>query len=154
MSGQAAQQALFGRQEPLPTPRTHRHTTNDLDLVAAVVRLAADPGYVLIGPSERVYRRDPTTKGAVEAVPAYEQEAVTQLLASGHLSIGGTHRVHHGGREGAASSVLVPKTTRAMVRRWAALQPIHGPTGHHSTPRAPHDTASPTTTTTEARRPR
>lgn len=125
---QPVQKALFGRQQPLPAPsRKLRPVTNDLDLVVSVIRRARDPGYVLVGPSERVLIRDPGGgKGAVEAVPKYEQDTVAQLLTSGHLTVGGTHHVLYGSREGPARAVLVTKAARTMVDRWAALRPLNG----------------------------
>jgi hypothetical protein len=120
-----AQGGLWGRQQPLPTASTtaRRAAVNDLDLVASVVAAAQDPGYVLIGASERVFLRDPARNGFVTVVPRYEADTVAQLLDSGHLKIGGTHLVSDGRREGPARSVLVPAATRAMLARWAALHP-------------------------------
>ena len=122
-----AQVGLWGRREPLPAARKApgRAATNDLDLFASVVTSAQDPGYVLIGPAERVMLRDPTCgKTHVTTVPRYEADTVAQLLDAGHLKIGGTHVVTDGRREGPARSVLVPTATKAMVARWAALRPL------------------------------
>jgi hypothetical protein len=124
-----AQKALFGKQEPIPAPRKPTVATQDPELVASVVRAAMSRGYVLIGPAQRVFLRESgeTRKGArVEAVPRYEEDTVRQLLDSGHLSTGGTHIVRHGGNEGPATSVLVPRPTRAMVARWGSYVPLHG----------------------------
>jgi hypothetical protein len=96
--------------------------TNDLDLVASVIRNAQDPGYVLIGSGERVYLRDPNRNHRVQPVPRYEADTVTQLLDHGHLKAGGTHVVSDGRHEGPARSVLVPAATRAMAARRAALR--------------------------------
>jgi hypothetical protein len=126
-AGQPAQKALWGRQEPLSPPRRPAPTTKDRDLIEAVIQRAQDPGYVLIGPAERVFTRDPARKGVVEAVPKYEQDAVAQLLASGHLRIGGTHHVTYGDRNGPASAVLVPRATRQLADRWARLRPPADP---------------------------
>lgn len=122
-----AQKALFGPQQPIPAQRRPQTTINDPELVAAVIRTATDPGYVLIGPAERVFLRESgaTGRGApVEPVPSYERDTVRQLLDAGHLTVGGTHIVRYGGREGPARSVLVPKATRNMVARWANLRPL------------------------------
>ncbi|WP_094920321.1 hypothetical protein [Pseudonocardia sp. MH-G8] len=125
-----AQKALFGRQEPVPGPgKAATSATNDPELIADVVRIATDPGYVVIGAAERVFRRaDGTTQkgGPVEPVPAYEQDVVRQLLSTGQLKTGGAHTVRHGGREGSGSSVLVPRATRDMVTRWSNLAPLNG----------------------------
>ena len=126
-----AQTGLWGRQETLPAPTTRttarsagRGAVNDLDLVASVVASAQDPGYVVIGASERVFLRDPSRKGFVTTVPRYEADTVAQLLDHGQLRLGGTHVVSDGRHEGPARSVLVPTATRAMVARWAALAPL------------------------------
>lgn len=126
--GQAPeQQGLWGAAEPVPvTPKAARRAVHDMDLLASVVKSAIDPGYVLIGPAERVYLRDPTRDGAVDPVPVYEADAVVQLLSSGHLKVGGAHRVRTAGREGHANAVLVPRDTKLMVRRWDALAPLGG----------------------------
>ena len=125
-----AQKAFFGRQEPVPgTSKAGAAATNDPELIADVVRIATEPGYVVIGAAERVFRRVDGTKtkgGPVEPVPAYEQDVVRQLLSTGQLRTGGTHTVRYGGREGSASSVLVPRGTRDMVTRWSNLAPLNG----------------------------
>ena len=125
-----AQKALFGRQEPIPASgKAGAAATNDPELIADVVRIATDPGYVVIGPAERVFRRvDGTTQkgGPVEPVPAYEQDVVRQLLSTGQLKTGGPHTVRYSGKEGTATSVLVPRTTRDMVTRWSNLAPLNG----------------------------
>jgi hypothetical protein len=106
--------------ELVPDSPPARTETNDIELIADVIRAAIDPGYVLIGPARRVFRRvDGTHKGArVDTVPTYEQDAVHQSLDAGHLTVGGTHIVTYGGRQGPANSVLVRKSSRAMVTRW------------------------------------
>ncbi len=125
-----AQVELWGRQEPLPAAKSPRYTaTNDVDLFASVVASAQDPGYVLVGPAERVMLRDPSRKGLVVTVPRYEADTVAQLLDQGHLKVGGTHVVSDGRREGPARSVLVPAATRATLARWAALTPVAGRRG-------------------------
>ncbi|WP_345611972.1 hypothetical protein [Pseudonocardia adelaidensis] len=135
-----AQGALFGKQVPIPAPRTPTVATQDPELVASVVRAATARGYVLIGPAQRVFLRQAgeTRKGApVDPVPAYEQDTVRQLLDAGLLTTGGTHIVRHGGKEGPATSVLVPKATRAMVTRWDSYRPLYGRgTGHRVMRRA------------------
>jgi hypothetical protein len=122
-----AQKALWGRQEPLPATKPRANESNDLDLFAAIVATATDPGYVLIGPADKPFVREPGTKRDVEAVPRHEADAIAQMLDAGHLKIGGHHSVVHGNREGPARSVLVPAATRSMVRRWAALHALPAP---------------------------
>lgn len=140
MSPPATQGALFGDPAPLDTAapaRAARIGTNDLDLVAAVIRHATDPGYLLAGPTDRVLIRDPAGKDTVEAVPRYEAETVHQLLDAGHLTTGGTHHVACDGRDGPARAVLVPKPTRALIDRWAALQPLPAAAPAPSVPPGP-----------------
>jgi hypothetical protein len=121
---QPAQTGLWGRSEPLAKPAPARREVNDLDLIESVIRTATDPGYVLIGPAERVYLRERGSTRAVTRVPGYEADAVAQLLDSRHLSVGGTHIVRANGREGPARSVLVSKSARSMLARWQALRPL------------------------------
>jgi hypothetical protein len=122
------QSALFGDDPTSATSASAtRAETNDLDLIASAIRTAADPGYVLIGPTERVYLREPGSKHDVTAVPRYEAGAVAQLIESGHLEVGGIRIVRTGDREGPARSVLVTKAARAMVARWGALHPLTRP---------------------------
>lgn len=98
--------------------------SNDLDLIASVIRAALDPGYVLIGPAEHVYIREPGTKHDVAKTPTYEADAVTRLLRTGHLKAGEHHTVSTGSRQGPARAVLITAAARAMVRRWDALHPL------------------------------
>lgn len=118
---QPAQGGLWGRQEALPGDRGY-HDCNDLDLFVAVAQTAMDPGYVVIGPAERVCRRDPSNPGYVEPVASDEAAMVAQMLDSGHLKIGSTHPVAYGRRDGPARSVLVPQHTRTQLTRWANLR--------------------------------
>lgn len=127
-----AQKALWGRQEPLPVARPRPAESNDLDLFAAIVKTATDPGYVLIGPAEKPFVREPGTKRDVVPVPRYEADAIAQMLAAGHLKTGGRHHVVYGNREGPAHSVLVPTATRSMVARWEALRRLPRPRTEHA----------------------
>src|SRR4051794_12155110 len=98
-----------------------RPVTNDMDLIETVIGLAIDPGYVLPGAEQQVYRRITKRDADVEAVPSYEADAVHQLITSGHLNIGGTHQFWRGGWDSTGQSVLVPPRTRRQASRWAAL---------------------------------
>lgn len=121
-----AQRGLWGHQEPLPAPKPAPTAINDIDLFVSVVKAAQEPGYVVIGPAEKVYRREPSTAtDAVATVPRYESNMVSQMLDTGHLTIGGHHHVTYGDREGPARSVLVPARTRQMITRWANLRPLN-----------------------------
>jgi hypothetical protein len=106
--------------------------TNDLTLIREIIRFAVAPGFVLVGPAQRVLTYQPDRgRGFVAAVPKYEADAVAQLLDAGHLKVGGTHTVHYGDHTGPATSVLVPKATRDMVARWDSLRPLHPSPGQH-----------------------
>ncbi len=125
-----AQGGLWGRQEHLPTERGPGYSpSNDLGQFVAVARTAIEPGYVLIGQTERVFRRDPAWKGHVEPVPSYETAMVAQLLDSGHLTTGGTHHVTSGRHDGPARAVLVPRATRDQIDRWTHLHRLPRRTG-------------------------
>jgi hypothetical protein len=125
-----AQGGLWGRQETLRDGRGPGYTaSNDLDLFVAVAGTAIEPGYVLIGPTDGVFRRDPARKGHVGPVPRYEAAMVTQLLDSHHLTTGGTHQVTYGRQDGPARAVLVPRATRDQIDRWTHLHPLPRRTG-------------------------
>jgi hypothetical protein len=124
------QEALFG--DPAtpgaaPEQRADRSTA-DPDLVASVLRLAISPGYLLLGPVERVVRPLDNRIGArgvdVDPVPAFEADTVAQLLDSRHLRLGGTRQVTHAGRVVAATSVTVPSAGRRLLERWTATHTI------------------------------
>lgn len=103
-------------------PQAERTTVNDMDLIESVIRAALDPGYFVIGPAEKVYRRDATRKDSVERVPRYEEDTVHQLITQKLLRIGGSHEVMYGSYSGRANSVLVNKKTAAMARRWRSYK--------------------------------
>ena len=104
---------------------TGRPVTNDLELIIDVIRLALDPGYVLIGHTERVYRRDLDTHhhDRVVRTAGFEADAVLQLLDQHHFRRGGQHSVTCEAYAGPATSVLVPKATRGMLARLETLAP-------------------------------
>ncbi|NMI00854.1 hypothetical protein [Pseudonocardia acidicola] len=58
-----------------------------------VLRLARDPGYVLLGPADTVYQRAVHTREAARAMPVAADEATTvhHLLTAGRLTLG--HRI-------------------------------------------------------------
>ncbi|MDQ2709319.1 MAG: hypothetical protein M3Z25_17560 [Actinomycetota bacterium] len=116
------QGALFGGQQPIPTPRSAKTqpVTNDMDLIETVIRLAREPGYVLIGATDRVYRRRTGSHDEVQPVPGYEADAVHQLLAEKLLTTGGTHQVRYSRHEGRATSVLVTRATARRAARWSS----------------------------------
>lgn len=103
-------------------PQAERTAINDMDLIESVICAAMDPGYFVIGPTEKVYRRDATRKDAIERVPRYEEDTVHQLIAQKLFRIGGSHEVTYGPYSGRANSVLVNKKTAAMARRWRSYK--------------------------------
>ena len=116
------QDVLFG---PEPTPdsggpagRRAEHTGADKDLIAAVIRLARGPGYLLVGPAERVMRRDDHHRDGATPVPTYEADTVAHLLDSGHLTPGATHPGTIRGHERTARTVLVADRARRLLDRW------------------------------------
>ncbi len=120
------QEALFGDPAtpgPAPEQRADHHAA-DPDLIATVLRLATSPGYLLLGPAERVVRPGDTRPGArgvdVEAVPTYEADTVAQLLDSRHLRCVGTAQVTNDGRLVAATTLAVTPTGRRLLTRWTA----------------------------------
>lgn len=126
------QEALFGP-EPTPTsdgggagPRAE-HPTSDIELIATVLRLAADPGYLLIGPAEHVARRNDHHRDGATDVPTYEADTVAQLLDSGHLTIGATHPGTVHGHTSTARTVLVTSRARRQLDRWHATGVIARP---------------------------
>jgi hypothetical protein len=116
------QEALFG---PVPTPtpedgagRRAEHMAADKDLIAAVIRLARGPGYLLVGPSERVMRRDDQHRDGATPVPTYEADTVAHLLDSGHLTLGAPYPGTVHGHTRTACTVLVADRARRLLDRW------------------------------------
>ena len=87
----------------------------------AALNVARSPGYVLIGPSDCVFRRDNVDPATVERVPRHEQEAVTDLITSGALSVGERCRVTYGPRTGPAYAVDVIRGRAAPDARRRVL---------------------------------
>jgi hypothetical protein len=110
-----------------PAARPVRGLTNDMDLIESVISAALEPGYVVIGPAERVWRRvassDGRTDGRIERVPDYEDHAVHQLLDQALFTIGRALSVYGGAYEGRASMVCVSADTARMLRRWRSYLP-------------------------------
>ena len=111
---------LFGN-PVAPLPRTSKNDppTNDMDFIQQVLHTATTEQFMLVGPNEVVFRR--TTADYVERVSRTEDRAVHQLIDAKWLHVDGTHRVRYDRYTGPARSVLVPRKTRAVASRWAAL---------------------------------
>ncbi len=124
------QEALFGDPATPGTAAEQRadRATGDPELIATVLRLAITPGYLLLGPAERVVRPTDGRVGArgvdVDPVPAFEADTVAQLLDSRHLRLGGTRQVTCAGRVVAATTVSVPTAGRRLLDRWTATHTV------------------------------
>jgi hypothetical protein len=109
-----------------PCPRCQRGPprnsagSSDRDLVVSVLRTALGDGYAVIGHPMRVYRC--AGRGEIEEVPRYESDMVSQLLDQEALRVGGWHEYTCGSSAGRGRSVIVPRATRTLLNRWAALQ--------------------------------
>jgi len=114
---------LFGNpvDEPVTTGPA-APSINDMNLIEKVLQVAENTGYVLVGPSERLYRL--VDAKTIEVAPRFEEEAVHQLLTTKWLMKGGVHVYTHHGEEGPGNSVLVPKSTKVKARQWRSLAPI------------------------------
>ncbi|MET7998491.1 hypothetical protein ABZU76_47240 [Amycolatopsis sp. NPDC005232] len=111
---------LFGNPLAEPASTTPaRMPVNDMNLIEKVLRIAENVGYVLVGPSERVYRL--YARLAIETTPADEAHAVHQLLDAKWLTKGGGHFYTCYGHSGPGNSVLVPRATKNKARQWRAL---------------------------------
>lgn len=122
----AMNDGLFPEPTQIPiqrqAPQAERAITNDMDLIESVIRAASDPGYFVIGPTDKVYRRDATRRDGIERVPRYEEDTVHQLIQQKLFRIGGSHEVTYGPYSGRANSILVNKKTVAMARRWRSYK--------------------------------
>ena len=115
------QGGLWGPPQPLAETATTRPylTTNDVELVAWVVRSALEPGYVVVGTAQRVLLRDRSRTGSAEQVPRFEADTVAQLLDRSLFHLGDTELIHDSQRDRPARAVIVPITTRTIADRWA-----------------------------------
>jgi hypothetical protein len=126
---------LFGNEVVQPAKSApDRPPINDMDLVEAVLAVAASTGYRLVGPGQKVYRCSETRKDGIEPVPSYEDVAVHQLIDARWLDVGGNHPCVYGRFEGYGQSILVPRRTKEAMARWRAYKrPTNwGPSGHAS----------------------
>jgi hypothetical protein len=133
------QRDLFGNPIAKSDKAGHRRVVNDMGLVEKVLSVAESEGYVLIGVTEKVYRK--VANKNVEPAPAYEAEMVHQLLDAKWLTKGGSHTYQCGGHQGPGKSVLVPGTTKQKAHLWHDLAPLPGT-------RREHTSANPTTART------
>lgn len=113
---------------PVPRASSQGEVVNDMDLIETVLKLAKEPGYVLIGDSPEasgeggVWRRRTRSGPEVDEAARHEGVAVRQLLRQGLLTRGGFHVVCRGRHETQARSVLVPDSTQRLSRRLGAYQ--------------------------------
>lgn len=138
---------VTGKKGRVPAQRDRRASSgrvavNDMALIEDVIALALDPGYLLIGPSEQVWRWQPGAAQEIDRVPDYEDAAVHQLLHTGLLTRGHTVSARYRDYEGRAIRVSVPTTTRNTALRWRSYRPgpqVGRPTTRQSPiPRAEH----------------
>jgi hypothetical protein len=119
----AAETDLFGNPLDQPASATPESPPiNDMTLIEKVLQIAESTGYVLVGPSERVYHL--YARGEIETAPNHEAETVHQLLDGKWLTKGGTHFYTCYGHNGPGNSVLVPRSTKNKARLWRALHPL------------------------------
>lgn len=100
-----------------------RRAVNDMELIERVLAVAEGQGYALVGPADRVYRRE--AGGEIAPAPGYEGEAVHHLLAKRFLTRGGQHQFTCGPYAGTGESVLVPRRTKDLARRWRHYKPLN-----------------------------
>jgi len=108
----------------VPAGKKKRPETNDMELIARVLRRAAGEGFAVLGLQERVYRVGAARDGVVEVTECAREEAdaVRQLLDREVLTLGGRHGYRYkNNRESSGNAVLVPRSTRRMSARWSAL---------------------------------
>jgi hypothetical protein len=111
---------LFGNPvEPLAPRSTPRPKVNDMELIERVLREATDPGFMVVGIREDVYRR--ITDDVVEKVSSDVDFAVHQLIEAKWPEIGGTHHVRYDRYTGPARSVLVPRKAKQASYRWGSV---------------------------------
>ncbi len=107
-------------------------TLDELAQLEHAVTTAADPGYVLIGPGDKVYRRDPDTgPRAVVPVGWVEGDTVINLLDHRHLlsSASARHRVEIDGEPTHGHEIRPRPRVRDLVRRWQRDRAQHARTG-------------------------
>jgi hypothetical protein len=127
---------LFGNPISRSPEARPRPESNDIDLMHIIAANAVRCGYFLVGTSERVYTRT-DNHSQTARVPRYEEDAVHQLLRRHWLTRGSPHRISCGAASLLGTAVLVPRTTREQITRWAQLQrPPSWPTPTHP-PRTP-----------------
>jgi hypothetical protein len=116
---------LFGfeSQDPVPPARPPVATNDMRSIIEVLERAVNECGYVIVGPSRRVYRR--TNYNTMKQIPRWELETVLQLIDSGQLILGGHHVLRCGAIRQTVNSVLVPKPTRQNLNRWNALKPLN-----------------------------
>ncbi|WP_157182616.1 hypothetical protein [Sciscionella marina] len=118
---------LFGNTvgtENAKPKRKRPRKVNDMAAVEEVLdRARTDNGYVLAGVADRVCRVIDPDANKITTVPDHEAIVVEQLIRQKWLTVGGQHLyVWRNRREGFGHSVLVPRSTRDAMNRWAHLK--------------------------------
>lgn len=119
---------LFGNPVSNGTPPAAKklpRTTNDMDLIERVLKVACNEGYALVGTRERVCRvggKDSNGTPEITGVTSNEADAVHQLIANKELHVGGQYLYRYrNARESYGRVVLVPRPTKQKSARLGAL---------------------------------
>jgi hypothetical protein len=95
--------------------------SNNVELMHTIAGNADRAGYLLAGPSERVYARDPDRNGCGVRVPRWEEDAVHQLLRRRWLYRGSSYPFSCGAAALTGTTVHTTRDTRARVARWEQI---------------------------------
>jgi hypothetical protein len=114
-----------GHEPDLPTKpapgAVSRIESNNVELMHTIAGNADRAGYLLAGPAERVYARDPDRNGCGVRVPRWEEDAVHQLLRRRWLYRGSTYPFSCGAADLTGTSVHTTRDTRTRVARWEQI---------------------------------
>lgn len=126
-----------GWEPDLPTKAApvSRIESNNVELMHTIAGNADRAGYLLAGPSERVYARDPDRDGRGVRVPRWEEDAVHQLLRRRWLYRGGAYLFTCGAADLTGTTVHTTRETRARVARWEQTQRAPRPPSPPDPPR-------------------
>jgi hypothetical protein len=115
---------LFGGAvDDKPVTTKPAKVVNNMETVKTVIeRACSERPYMLVGPTGQPHRL--ADDGLVKPCIFWEAEAIHQLVRQKLITVGGyhTYQTRYGSKSG--QSLLVPKSTRDMLRRWQALVPL------------------------------
>jgi hypothetical protein len=126
-----------GHEPDLPTTKApvSRIESNNVELMHTIAGNADRAGYLLTGPAERVYARDPDRNGCGVRVPRWEEDAVHQLLRRRWLYRGSTYPFSCGAADLTGTTVHTTRDTRARVARWEQINRAPRPQAPPDSPR-------------------